>query len=288
MGPRLARHGRGPDRADRNRATFGASGFELVSAGDSCSIHRHPRCARLIDVVSVTLRRAPFADDIEAISAAGITSGYGDGRFGPNDGVTRAQMAAFLVSGLELPSAGSAGFSDRVWSLGREPDRRLAAAGITSGYGDGRFGPNDGVTRAQMAAFLVRGLWILVLGGFSWVHDVSGIGPRMRSTGWLQLASLRGTGMVGLGRMTVSRVGRWLPFLAEGASWTCPPVVTRAERGSNAQARRSSISRRNVKLTGTPAGSGRSRVLIRSSVPQAICQTSSSGTWRPRHTWFWR
>jgi hypothetical protein len=34
--------------------------------------------------------------------------------------------------------------------------KRLAELGITTGYGDGRYGPYDAVTRAQMAVFLVR------------------------------------------------------------------------------------------------------------------------------------
>jgi hypothetical protein len=34
--------------------------------------------------------------------------------------------------------------------------KRLKELGITTGYGDGRYGPYDLVTRAQMAAFLAR------------------------------------------------------------------------------------------------------------------------------------
>ena len=34
--------------------------------------------------------------------------------------------------------------------------KRLAGLAITTGYGDGRFGPVDLVTRAQMAVFLSR------------------------------------------------------------------------------------------------------------------------------------
>ena len=34
--------------------------------------------------------------------------------------------------------------------------KKLAEMGITTGYGDGRFGPDDYVTRAQMAVFLSR------------------------------------------------------------------------------------------------------------------------------------
>ena len=44
----------------------------------------------------------PFFKFVEALVAAGITSGYGDGRFGVNDPVTRGQMAVFLSAALGL------------------------------------------------------------------------------------------------------------------------------------------------------------------------------------------
>ncbi|HDH02733.1 MAG TPA: hypothetical protein ENH15_00630 [Actinobacteria bacterium] len=43
-----------------------------------------------------------FADEIDRLSAAGVTLGCGGGQFCPNDPVTRGQMAAFLVRGLDL------------------------------------------------------------------------------------------------------------------------------------------------------------------------------------------
>ena len=43
-----------------------------------------------------------FEADINAIAAAGITEGRGDGTFGPGEPVRRGQMAAFLVRALEL------------------------------------------------------------------------------------------------------------------------------------------------------------------------------------------
>ncbi|MDJ0923313.1 MAG: DUF4397 domain-containing protein [Acidimicrobiia bacterium] len=45
-----------------------------------------------------------FEDDINAIAAAGIAVGTGDGEFSPNDPVTRAQMATFLARALGIGS----------------------------------------------------------------------------------------------------------------------------------------------------------------------------------------
>ncbi len=107
-----------------------------------------------------------FSDDessqheasINRLRAAGITSGCGPGRFCPNGLVTRAQMASFLSRALDLPATLSDPFSDDEASSHEASINRLAAAGITSGCGPGRFCPDGIVTRGQMAAFLRRGL----------------------------------------------------------------------------------------------------------------------------------
>lgn len=101
--------------------------------------------------------------DIEAIRSASITEGcdpVGD-RYCPARSVTRAEMAAFLVRALGLseltPSVPT--FVDvpaGAWYSGFV--ERLVEQKITVGYGDGRFGPNDLVTRGAMAVFLVRAL----------------------------------------------------------------------------------------------------------------------------------
>lgn len=99
---------------------------------------------------------------IKRLKELGITGGYPDGRYGPYDLVNREQMAAFLVvAGEGAPSLNycdlGVPFTDvtpGMWSCGYI--KRLAELGITTGYGDGRYGPYDAVTRAQMAVFLSR------------------------------------------------------------------------------------------------------------------------------------
>jgi hypothetical protein len=101
---------------------------------------------------------------IRRLAELGISSGYGDGRFGPEDSVTREQMAVFLTRALDMvPEEGycrvTNPFTDVAydrWSC--KNIKRLAELGITTGYGDGRFGPDAYVTRDQMAVFLSRAL----------------------------------------------------------------------------------------------------------------------------------
>jgi hypothetical protein len=99
---------------------------------------------------------------IKRLKELKITTGYPDGRFGPYDLVSREQMATFLVRALEVESAAGycnsgVPFSDvtsDMWSC--RFVKRLKELQVTTGYGDGRYGPLDNVTRAQMAVFLAR------------------------------------------------------------------------------------------------------------------------------------
>jgi hypothetical protein len=105
-----------------------------------------------------------FEADIEALAAAGITTGCNpptNDQFCPNDNVTRGQIAAFLTRALDLPAGPAGVFGDDDDSEFEADIEALAAAGITTGCNppaNDRFCPNDNVTRGQMAAFLNRGL----------------------------------------------------------------------------------------------------------------------------------
>lgn len=100
---------------------------------------------------------------IAALEAKGIIKGNPSGQFGPEGSMTRAEMAKLLVTGLgyegeaELLSRYDSRFSDiprSHWAKGYIES--LAETAVTEGYPDNRFGPDDTVTRAQMAVFLVR------------------------------------------------------------------------------------------------------------------------------------
>jgi len=101
------------------------------------------------------------ASFIEQFSLDGITAGCGGNNYCPNDGVTRAQMAVFLLrakfGSSFIPPAATGVFNDvSPGSFAANFIERLAAEGITSGCGNGNYCPNATVTRDQMAVFLVR------------------------------------------------------------------------------------------------------------------------------------
>jgi hypothetical protein len=108
-----------------------------------------------------------FASWIEALAASGITSGCSTTPplFCPDASVTRAQMAAFLVRGMAYPGSVQPGAASGLvfadvsalnplgWWI-----ERLFALGVTAGCAGSplRYCPDEPVTRAQMAALLLR------------------------------------------------------------------------------------------------------------------------------------
>ncbi len=100
-------------------------------------------------------------DAIAAAAASGIVDGYDDGTFGPDDPITRQQMAAMLVRALKLPAARSgAAFADSgdiaAWAL---PAMTAAAErGLFVGYEDGTIRPLARATRAETVEVLTRAI----------------------------------------------------------------------------------------------------------------------------------
>jgi hypothetical protein len=103
------------------------------------------------------------AQAIDCAAHLDIVRGVTAATFAPGRAVTRAQLASLLartLDELELPLppvAGSPAFSD-IDEPHADNIRRLAAAGIVEGKGDGRFDPAAAVSRAQLASLLVRTL----------------------------------------------------------------------------------------------------------------------------------
>ncbi len=100
-----------------------------------------------------------YAEYINYVAENGLMNGYENGTFGPNDKTTRAQIVTvlFRMEGEPAVSASSK-FSD-VSAGGQYYSSAVTWAArnnIVNGYEDGRFGPNDNVTREQIAAILFR------------------------------------------------------------------------------------------------------------------------------------
>jgi len=114
-----------------------------------------------------------FAGEVVGLNALGITGGCTSVDFCPDRSVTRAEMAAFLVRALDLPAALGDPFSDDDGHALEAEIASLAASGISSGCSATSFCPNRLVTRAEMAAFLVRGFDLVAAAGAPFA-DVEG------------------------------------------------------------------------------------------------------------------
>ncbi len=109
---------------------------------------------------------AYYTDAVAWASENGIVNGYGQGRFGPNDSITREQLAAILYrysvyKGYDV----SVGEDTNILSFDDIADlsdyaltsmQWACGAGLIGGMGDGRLAPKGNATRCQIAAVLHR------------------------------------------------------------------------------------------------------------------------------------
>lgn len=108
-----------------------------------------------------------YAPAVDWARSNGIVSGYGGnetGTFGPNNSITREQLAAILYRYAEKAGADTTprgnldGFSDAgdISDYAREPLAWAVGVGLISGMGDGTIAPAGSATRAQVATILTR------------------------------------------------------------------------------------------------------------------------------------
>ena len=139
-----------PDRAVTIRAEFSriAGGYEDCPQDSTCPIWSFPDADTT----------AWYHDGVHYCLDNGLVNGFGDGTFSPGKPITRAQLVQILHNREGLPSVnyrmqfedvpGSAWYAEAV--------RWAASEGIVSGYSSDRFGPDDNITRAQLAVMLWR------------------------------------------------------------------------------------------------------------------------------------
>lgn len=99
-----------------------------------------------------------FYDDVMFVYEKKLMMGTSSTLFSPNEAATRAMLATILwrMEGSPVPKS-SAGYSDV--PTGQWYSDAIAWAtekGIFEGYGNGTFGPNDPITREQLAAIFYR------------------------------------------------------------------------------------------------------------------------------------
>jgi|GEM_PF-3907272 len=99
-----------------------------------------------------------YYEAVNYVLENGLMKGYGGATFAPNDTLSRAQFVQILYNKEGKPAVtGGAAFTD-VTSDAWYADAVAWAVskGIVNGYSDGRFGPDDKITREQLAVMFWR------------------------------------------------------------------------------------------------------------------------------------
>ncbi|TEB05928.1 Cellulosome-anchoring protein precursor [Pelotomaculum schinkii] len=114
-------------------------------------------------------------NNIEKLVALGAVSGYPDGSFKPDGTITRAEFATILVKAFKLTPKSGKVFADTAGHWAEDNIATAAANGVLSGYDDNTFGPDDLITREQMAIMVVKAARLTMISEGTSFADNSGI-----------------------------------------------------------------------------------------------------------------
>ena len=101
-----------------------------------------------------------YTDYVNTAASAGIINGMGDGSFGVGRSITRQDVAVIVCNALSNAgvtlSPSNDTFADDAEISGYAKDKvmSLYALGLVSGRGNGRFAPQEYMTRAETAVLV--------------------------------------------------------------------------------------------------------------------------------------
>jgi 5'-nucleotidase / UDP-sugar diphosphatase len=143
----------------------GAKGMSSTSFGVGEEIKRVDAAVLLANVLELDTKGAPnsgFTDvparakgAVNALKAAGITSGKNAKIFGANDNITRGEIAIWLQKGFGLQGKEASSFKD-VSTNYKEAVQALVANDITNGVTETAFGTAQHAKRGDFAIFLYK------------------------------------------------------------------------------------------------------------------------------------
>ncbi|MDD2554264.1 MAG: S-layer homology domain-containing protein [Desulfotomaculaceae bacterium] len=117
---------------------------------------------------------------IETLVAFGAIGGYPDGTFKPDNPITRAEFAGILVKTFQLENRGGKIFADTADHWAKEQIATATAGGIINGYDASTFGPDDLITREQMAVMIFKAARLASAGEETGFADNNSISPWAR------------------------------------------------------------------------------------------------------------
>ncbi len=151
-----------PGTNGRYYKTFGKLSIVWTPTRGATLSHQVPRQTEppLLPLFKDVKPDTPFADAMEWMRAARVSTGYPDGTYHPVEAVERNSMAAFLYRAAGQPAftpPSRPSFTDvPVGAPFYQEVEWLRAVGWAKGHADGTYRPHDHMNRDAMAAFLYR------------------------------------------------------------------------------------------------------------------------------------
>lgn len=141
-----------------------SKGVTTVSMDNSYWKPKYTGAKRVLKTVNLPagqftdLANSHFAfDAVKTLSTQNVINGFNDGSFRPESSVTRGQAAAIINRVLKHTPSSKTSFKDVSASHTFAKDiAAMKELGIINGYSNGNYGPNDTMTRAEMAVIVKR------------------------------------------------------------------------------------------------------------------------------------
>lgn len=149
------------------------NGVTKNSFGPDQAVTREQAAALIGRAVGLnkTLRKTKFSDVdptryssgyIQSAVDKGIITGDSDGKFRPQDTMTRGEMAFLLSRAFNYTNKGNVFFTDIKTDSSADSlytaVSKIATAGVSDGTGNGAYTPNKKLIRSEFAAFVARAL----------------------------------------------------------------------------------------------------------------------------------
>ncbi len=132
--------------------------FAVLAAGEEEEVQQQPEVLKDIS--------GHWAEgNINELVSLGAIAGYPDGSFRPDNSITRAEFATVLAKVFKLAPQNGKVFTDTAAHWARDYIATVAANGIVNGYDDTTFGPDDLITREQMAVMVVKAAGLATAAG---------------------------------------------------------------------------------------------------------------------------
>jgi hypothetical protein len=97
-----------------------------------------------------------YCKAVSTLTALGIIEGRSETIFAPNEPITRAELATVCARFDTGVTSGTSTFTDTAGHWAEAEIQRAAALGWIEGDGDGKFRPNDSITRAEAITMINR------------------------------------------------------------------------------------------------------------------------------------